>query len=250
MKTILIADDQPLNQQLFSMIINKLGYHSIFADDGYKVLEQIRENDVDLIFMDIQMPKMNGSKAAEILRKSGFTKPIIAVTAEEKLQEQERFLTEGFNDVIIKPVKKTDAEEMIRKWLNASIEAGKDDEKPHVTIQKSGTFSAEVMLNNFMNNKEAALPLLSRFIERTKNQLENFRALIEAGDWATARQETHMIKGSAPTMGGSELGKAAAKLESACINNSLDEVEKAFPLLSEAFSLYKKEAENYIHSQG
>ena len=110
MKTILIVDDQPLIQNHFSLILDKLGYSSIIADDGLEAFEKTELHKVDLIFMDLQMPIMNGYEAAENLRKRNFKKPIIAVTASDYSEEKEKCIRAGFDDIMIKPVKKIDIE--------------------------------------------------------------------------------------------------------------------------------------------
>jgi CheY-like chemotaxis protein len=114
---ILIAEDHPVNQKLFSIILKKLGYPSILADDGLDVLEKASAHAVDLIFMDIQMPRMNGYEAAAQLRRQGFTKPIIAVTAGAIADEWDRCRKAGINDILLKPCKQPGVEAMFLKWL-------------------------------------------------------------------------------------------------------------------------------------
>ena len=107
-------------------------------------------------------------------------------------------------------------------------------------------FDAVKLLDHFMNDEEIALPLISRFIERTKAQLEAVPGLETAGDWESARRYAHMIKGSGPSMGGEDLGEAAARLELAYKNTDKDEMEAALPALQKAFECYKTEAEDFI----
>ncbi|MDR1903144.1 MAG: response regulator [Treponema sp.] len=112
---ILMAEDHPVNQQLFSLILDKLGYPVVLASDGLDALEKVEQNPVSLIFMDIQMPLMNGYEAAEVLRRQGYKQPIIAVTA-STAEERAQCLKAGFNDILIKPFKRSDLEQMLVKW--------------------------------------------------------------------------------------------------------------------------------------
>jgi CheY-like chemotaxis protein len=114
---ILIADDHPVNQKLFTIIMNKLGYSPVLAGDGLEVLEKALTHPVSLVFMDIQMPRMNGYEAAAKLREAGFDKPIIAVTAGALEGEWERCRRSGMNDILLKPFKRPDIHGMIEKWL-------------------------------------------------------------------------------------------------------------------------------------
>jgi CheY-like chemotaxis protein/HPt (histidine-containing phosphotransfer) domain-containing protein len=122
---VLIAEDHPINQKLFAMMLDKLGYPSILADDGQDAVEKIHAHpEAALIFMDIQMPRMNGYEATKYLRKEGFAKPIIAVTASAFADERAECLSIGIDDILIKPFKRPDIESMLTKWINGRGAAG------------------------------------------------------------------------------------------------------------------------------
>jgi len=260
---ILIAEDHPVNQKLFSMILDKLGYSTILADDGLDALEKEAANEVALIFMDIQMPRMNGYEAVENLRKRGFKKPIIAITASALSDEREHCFKVGIDDVLVKPFKRADIEMVLQKWLKAKEKSPATPapipvEEPDTAnsrgpeetgVNQETVFSAEDVMDTFMNNIEMIMVLLPRFIERTQAQLKNIPELEKAGDFAAARIEAHTIKGAASTMSGKELAKAAACLELACKNSEKDEVKSAYPSLIEAFNRFKKEAEDFLRTQ-
>ena len=253
---ILIVEDHLVNQKLFAMIIDKLGYRSVLANDGREALEKNHANPADLIFMDIQMPGMNGYEATEVLRKQGYKKPIIAVTASALSDEQEFCRQAGMDDILIKPFQKTDIERMLQKWLFSDhaetlipVE-GPEVIPPQETADWNNTtvFDPAAMLKTFMNEKELTLSLLSRFIERTKSQIESILEYINTGDWENARIEAHTIKGAALNMSGTELGEAALRMEKASRNIDRNGMEAAYPILKAAFSNFKKEAESYIQS--
>ena len=253
-RVVLVADDQPMNQKLFSMILDNLGIDSILAFDGEDALEKALSCEFELVFMDIQMPKMNGYVASKNLRDRGFIKPIIAVTAGNLLEEKANCLEAGIDDVMIKPINRSGIEKMLEKWIDTSHETSGNSpqilvEDAEVPAPASAVFNITGMLESFMNDEKAALPLLSRFIERTHLQLENIPALKEAGDWESARRDAHTIRGAAFTMGGMELGNAAANLEMACKNASAEETDIAYPLVLKAFLRFKKEAEEFILSR-
>jgi len=248
---VLIAEDQPVNQKLFSLILDKLGYDTIVANDGQDAVKQVQEKDPVLVVMDIQMPKMNGYDAAKSLRDLGFKKPIIAVTASVLSNEQENCRNAGIDDVLIKPFKSSEIEEVLHKWIGVSHETSRNsvsilEESKMVSSTDNTVFDPEGMLNAFMNNLEAVLPLLARFVDRTVLQLENNPALRKVGDWETARRDAHTIKGAALTLCGPELGNAAARLEKACKNALAEEADEIYPVVCEAFSKFKKAAEDFI----
>ena len=276
---VLIAEDHPVNQKLFSMIMDKLGYSSILADDGQDALEKIAAHKVALVFMDIQMPRMNGYEASENLRKRGFKKPIIAVTASALSDEREHCLRAGIDDVLVKPFKRADIAQMLEKWLNSSrdtpnpppIPVEEPDIIPSPNIEpesgnaaipakgpeivtsvqpdQNAVFDNEAVLDTFLDNREMVATLLPRFIERTQVQLNNIPDLQKAGNLEECRIEAHTIKGAAFTMSGTELGKAAARLELAYKNNVENEFETAYTLVKEAFDRFKEKAEEFLRSR-
>jgi HPt (histidine-containing phosphotransfer) domain-containing protein len=194
------------------------------------------------------MPKMNGFEAAGNLRSLGYKRPIIAITATLLPGDEQNCKKSGFNDVLIKPIKSSEIQRMLEKWLASGEELSPaNPERDPITAPEA--FNAKEMLDNFMNETEIILPLLSRFIERTRSQLENFPVLKASGEWANARRDAHTIKGTASTMGGAKLGKAADALEKACINASAEEAETAYSRILETFTKYKKEAEEFINDK-
>jgi len=216
-------------------------------------MEKAKTEEPALAFFDILMPKMDGFKAAGNLRGLGYKLPIIVTTATFLPEYEENCKKSGISDVLIKPIKISQIRSMLEKWLVPGMEpqafgpmsAGSTAS----TVSEPAVFNAKEMLNAFLGEEKIVFPLLSRFIERTNSQLENFPALKAAGDWTTARRDSHTIKGAAGTMGGAELGKAADALEKACLNASVKDAEAAYPNLLETFARYKKEAEEFIRGR-
>ena len=196
------------------------------------------------------MPKMNGFEAARKLRSSGFSGPIIAVTATLLPEDEENRKESGMNDVLIKPINLSEIKRMLEKWLSAKKKPSEGlPESSPISVSGPPAFDPKEMFDAFTSDEEIVLPLLARFIERTEGQLENFRALITSVNWADARRDAHTIKGTASSMGGRELSKAAGVLELACINASAEETKTAYPLVLEAYAKYKKEAEEFIRNK-
>ncbi len=114
---ILLAEDNPINQQLALIILNKMGYDPCMAANGKEVLEQLRKNSYDLVFMDIQMPEMDGLEATRLIRANKNTQPvIIAITANATRKDREDCLATGMNDYLSKPVDLDQLTYMLEKW--------------------------------------------------------------------------------------------------------------------------------------
>jgi len=117
---ILLTEDNPVNQKLAKMILTKAGHQVEVADNGREAVEKFTKapDAFDLIFMDIQMPEMDGMKATKAIRDEGFDEiPIVAMTAHAMKGDREKCLAAGMDDYISKPIKKKSVFEMIDKWV-------------------------------------------------------------------------------------------------------------------------------------
>jgi len=114
---ILLAEDNPINQQLALIILNKMGYEPSVAANGKEVLDHLRKASFDLVFMDVQMPEMDGLEATRRIRTGNGSQPvIIAITANVTRQDREECLAEGMNDYLSKPVDLEQLTYMLEKW--------------------------------------------------------------------------------------------------------------------------------------
>ena len=114
---ILLAEDNPINQQLALVILSKMGYDPSLAANGKEVLDHMKKASFDLIFMDVQMPEMDGLEATRRIRTAGGPQPvIIAITANVTRQDREECLAEGMNDYLSKPVDLEQLTCMLEKW--------------------------------------------------------------------------------------------------------------------------------------
>jgi len=250
---ILVVEDHPVNRRLFEMVLEKIGAEVFSAEDGIEALELTASNSMDLIFMDIQMPRMNGYEAAAELRKRGFKRPLIATTAGVLAEEQNQCWKAGFNDILPKPFKRPHIEAMIDKWAGKTSafigwQNHQKTEQVPVQAMPQGVFSTEYLLNTFMNNEESAKTLLAGYIKRTAEQLEGLPDLMREQKWEEACRTAHMIRGSAMTLSGMDLGQAAALLETACKQADAAAAEPALAATAGAFGGFRAAAEDFLQS--
>jgi signal transduction histidine kinase/HPt (histidine-containing phosphotransfer) domain-containing protein/ActR/RegA family two-component response regulator len=253
---VLVVEDHPVNRRLFVLILEKIGVKALCAEDGQEGIDRALSYPADLVFMDIQMPRMNGYEAAAELRRRGFSKPLIAVTAGGFSGERKRCLEAGFDDVLLKPFKKTDVEAVYRTWAGAAAGQTGGQEPPfpgqnlpaQPRLKGAPVFNAKELLDTFMHDERSARNLLGYFVKRSAGQLEALPGMIREGNWEEARRIAHTIKGSSMTLSGMELGKAAAVLEKACREGDERKTAQALPFLEEAFERFKRSSEEYLQS--
>jgi len=119
---ILIVEDNPVNRLVMQRMLKKMNLNVIIAEQGQVALERLKENKIDLIFMDIQMPVMDGYKTTRRVRelqKSGDLPyiPIVAVTANAMIGDKEKAIDSGMDNYLSKPVQPSDLYMMIDKYL-------------------------------------------------------------------------------------------------------------------------------------
>lgn len=118
-KTILLVDDDELNNKVLTRLLTKYNINLIACKNGKECIDKINNNEkYDLIFMDIMMKDINGIDTLKELKKnSNFNTPVIAFTADALSTSKEKYLKEGFNDYISKPFKKEELEEKLKEYL-------------------------------------------------------------------------------------------------------------------------------------
>jgi CheY-like chemotaxis protein len=141
---ILVAEDNEINQIIIREILEKAGFVVDMADNGRQALEMARDHPYDLIFMDIQMPEMDGLTATREIRKNPSLAdlPIVAMTAHAMMGDKEKSLEAGMNDHVTKPIDVDDVYARLIRWIpadrpdalpdaekDAEKDAGKDAEK-------------------------------------------------------------------------------------------------------------------------
>ena len=232
---ILVVEDHEVNQQLFQTILEKLGHRVFLAGDGLQAVETAEQAEFDLIFMDIQMPNMNGYDATRKLREMGVQTPIIAVTASALQEEQKKAIASGMNHCLTKPFKKKDLVPVLRQWL-----PGRSTQE-EVTV-----FDFSKAVDTFMGQEDVVRSVISSFLEKVEDQLSQIPAALDSGDLERVGQEAHSIKGGAWNLEARPLGDAARMLEDTSKAGDRDAVRTAFQKLQEEYEKFKAAAASFI----
>ena len=114
---ILIAEDVESNFLYLKAVLSKLNATIYWAKNGIEAVEICEKNPIDLVFMDLQMPEMNGYEATEILKKKLPNLPIVAQTAFAMSDDREKALDSGCDDYLAKPIKSKDLLNVVEKYI-------------------------------------------------------------------------------------------------------------------------------------
>jgi CheY-like chemotaxis protein/HPt (histidine-containing phosphotransfer) domain-containing protein len=226
---ILIAEDNPVNQKVALHQLQRLGYEAQAVDNGRAALEALRRTNFDVIFMDCQMPELDGFSATrEIRRVEGDQKHtwIVAVTANSLAGDRERCLVAGMDDYVSKPVKPDDLQNALTKFL-ARREDGRPPEpsdapEPAAEVEPlpiEGTVLDLSLLSGFRDIDDGPDCLLNKlidvFLDNSPKLLAEARTALNEGNAKAVGQAAHTLKGSCSNFGAERLRQACFLLEQA-----------------------------------
>ena len=215
---VLVAEDNVINQQVASGFLERLGHHVTIAANGLEAVETIKSGTHDIIFMDVQMPEMDGLEATKVIRSLPSPLgdlPIIAMTANAMKGDEERCLTHGMNDYLAKPILFEQLRDTIERWFGDIFEttptktSNLDGQRPEpmdidLAIQKQLLEQlGEGMLND----------ILGVFGSDTEERIALIKDAQEAKTAEAIAKQAHSIKGSAASLGLMTVVQRASDLE-------------------------------------
>ncbi|MCG8411015.1 MAG: response regulator [Bacteroidales bacterium] len=115
---ILVAEDNIINQRVAKTIFKNLGYEIYIAQNGKDCIEKVKENNFDIIFMDIMMPEKDGLEATAEIRSMGYKVPIVAMTANAREEDKRQAFNSGMNHYLAKPVRIEEIKEVLIRWFS------------------------------------------------------------------------------------------------------------------------------------
>jgi PAS domain S-box-containing protein len=243
---ILVVEDHEVNRQLFKAILEKLGHRVALAGDGLEAIQAAREGSYDLIFMDIQMPNMNGYDATRRLREMGVRTPIIAVTASALQEEQDKAIAAGMNHCLTKPFKKKDLVPILDRWLPGNSIQPEVPGKASSQGEAHTVFRFAKAVDAFMGQEDVVRSVLTSFLATVDAQTYRIPAALDGGQWDIVSQEAHSMKGGAWNLAAGPLGEAARRLEDAAKARDEEAARAAFMAVRKEFKRFKDAVAPYL----
>ncbi|AMD89052.1 response regulator [Desulfovibrio fairfieldensis] len=252
---VLLVEDNEINQEVASSLMERMGMSVTLAENGLNAVNACKARTFDIIFMDIQMPVMDGLEAARRLRAqeaedgAGPT-PIIAMTAHAMREDREKSRDAGMDDHITKPIDPDMLARILIKWVKpraqAAHAADHDTGCPASADADAGTiFDWEKGLFYVGGEEQLLVKQLKNFIRRYAHMPQTLAELSAAGQWHEANRAAHSLKGVAATLGMDALSACAAALEQSYAANTADgqSLEKLRELLQRAGAEIKQNLE-------
>ena len=209
---VLLAEDSKDSQRVLRFYLERLGLTIELAENGRNAVDRGMSEPFDLILMDIQMPELDGYSATRLLRRLGFQRPIIALTAHSVEGNAERCLAAGCNDFLNKPVEIQRLSETLQRFLavDESIEP-----EPISTTRSQASQGEEQAVRSSFAEDHAFFAILTEYLAELPFRVKVLRAAAEEGDQASTLKEAHKIRGNGGMYGYPALSEAAGLIEDA-----------------------------------
>ncbi len=238
--SVLLAEDNAVNQRLAVRLLEKLGHTVVVANNGKEALAALEERSFDLVLMDVQMPEMGGFEATRAIRekeqRTGAHVPIVAMTAHAMKGDRERCLDAGMDSYVSKPVQAEELSKVIEEMIltRARTETGASGTPSGVAAIDSCALLARV------ENDEALLrELIELFLTDCPRMMKEIREAVTRRDAEALQRAAHTLKGSVSNFTSRDAFEAARDLEEIGRNRDLARADQAWTALEDAMRQFQ-----------
>jgi PAS domain S-box-containing protein len=223
---VLLAEDNTDNQHLISQHIKRTGLELVIATNGEEAVELAMQEEFDIVLMDINMPIMNGIDATEMLRMTGYSKPIYVLTVSSDQEDVEKCLAAGCQGYLTKPL---DIDKLfdVLELVVGSSELDSVADESNVKSDNQTSNNSQIANNVDPDMQE----LIDCFCEGLPDYLTKIENAYDNEEWESLQDVAHQLKGSAGSFGFPELTLKAKALEIALKNAQMDDVPPSYTVI-------------------
>jgi CheY-like chemotaxis protein len=211
---VLVAEDNIVNQEFASEVLQRLGHHVVVAADGREALDRLANDSFDLVLMDVQMPDIDGLEVTRRARARGVQTKIVALTAHTRREDRERCVDAGMDAVLTKPIDARQLGDILR-----------------TTVPEH-----DPILDAVDGNRRLLAKVSEAFAKQTPQAIETIRKSIEKHDADSLFHAAHKLKGSVSNFPGVPALELAIQLERAARESDFEHARALAPLLENAMS--------------
>ena len=235
---ILLVDDNAINQKVAARLLAKLNCQVDIASDGYEAITRATAPNAgyQLILMDIQMPRLDGIAATHVIKEQlgAASPPIVAMTAYSMPDDAARFVEAGLDDYLAKPVRHQQLAEILARWLApVAPEPTTPAPEPPATMLIDPDVLAQLLQ---LGGIDFANELYVEFVEETTNVLAEANTHWQTANLHGLQPLLHQLKGTAGTLGLTQLAAQALALEKAVKHNETNVLASGIPELNRLFA--------------
>jgi PAS domain S-box-containing protein len=248
---ILVAEDNPVNQELVLHLLERRGHSVIVAENGRQALAAVEKHKFDLVLMDVQMPEMGGIEATQAIREkeiaTGAHVPIVAMTAHAMSGDRERCLAAGMDGYLAKPLDPRTFLQTVEsmgsvkpgmQWMQTN--QASQTPQPEQVGPAAGALDESELLARFNGNRKLLQSLVKTFLEDCPKMMGRIRKAVAARDAAALADAAHALKGSVGNFGSSSAFQTARGMEMAARQGTLGGSWEAFATLEDEMAALSK----------
>ncbi len=261
---LLLVEDNEINQKMTRALLTRQGYAVDLAANGLEAVKAVQQKKYDLIFMDVQMPEMDGFEAAQTIRRldgAVSRTPIIAMTAHALHGDRQRCIDAGMDDYVSKPLDPRKVFQAIERWTesagqftSSALKGEEVDEfetpSERRFLEAAGAVNSfegdtnipldvENALNRFSRDRNFYYNLLGDFVHSLPTRLEEMRAALEGEDFQSLSNLAHNLKGVSANFSAFQLAQLAADLDLCCRDGDLPKAQLLVPQIETAVERVK-----------
>ncbi|MDX5371314.1 MAG: response regulator [Pseudomonadaceae bacterium] len=215
---ILCVDDNPANLLLVRTLLGDLGATVVAVDSGQAAVSAVQEQDFDLVFMDVQMPGMDGRQATEAIRRWEQERersplPIVALTAHALANEKRALLQGGMDDYLTKPINERQLAQVVLKWTGLALRNVAAAAKPAAATASLAVLDPEEGLRLAAGKADLAADMLSMLLAGLPADRQAIRQAREAGERGALIERVHRLHGATRYCGVPQLRAACQRSE-------------------------------------
>ena len=244
---ILVAEDNPVNQKLTVTLLERQGHHVSLAENGVQAIELFKQQEFDMILMDVQMPIMDGLQATRQIREMTGNReriPIVAMTAHATEADKQNCLASGIDEYLAKPFKSADLFSLIQNMTNARTTRINNDSTS--TSQSKSAINWEQAFETVGGDRELLNDLFHVFLNECDGMVGAIADSLEEQDHKELRRSAHSLKGALHHLGATRAGEKALELELMGQSDSSKNGEEKLSQLKHLVSEVRQEVETFL----
>lgn len=263
---ILLVEDNQVNQEVARGMLTELGLNADIAEDGQEAIEMLnassQSDPYSIIFMDCQMPRMDGYTASSLIRKGEagvkyVEIPIVAITANAMKEDREKCIQSGMDEYISKPIEPEKMLEKLLIWfkpINHSVAKDRNVEKVKNMSNENQeemdkVWDEQALLKRSLGKEKLMRSLIAMFLKSTPNQVEELGKACAGSDTEQVRMLAHTIKGGAANLSALRVQQSALELEEQAKQGATGDYPKTFLQLKTHFDEAIATLEKYINEK-
>ncbi|MDP3510645.1 MAG: ATP-binding protein [Candidatus Melainabacteria bacterium] len=249
----LVADDNKLNQQVAKILLQGLNLDVEVVENGMEAVATFESSLFDIVFLDCQMPELDGYAAARIIKKlqeqRGTQVPVVAMTANALEGSREDCLAAGMDDYIAKPIEPAELEKILRAWskdLEKIITLTQRQTSGQIAMQATKPVIEIDLLASRFSEKNYK-QLLTMFAETAIGEVTTLQEHLGKEDYGAVRSAAHSFKGACGTICAPRMASTLQELEAAAIRGDTGQCEALIALLEAEVNKALDETKGHLH---